>query len=317
MVFKRMLGAFGVGAPSVDTVLAVPRIQPGGTLTGQVRLKGGDFDAEIEHIILGLVARVEIEHGDGEGSGLGEFFRFQASGPFILRKGEERAIDFQTPIPFETPISEIGGQQLHGMQLGVRTELAIAKAVDKGDLDSIAVQPLPSQNAVLHALIQLGCQFKSADLEAGQVYGTRQELPFYQEIEFYAPPQHSGHVNEIELTFVTSATGLEVILEADTRSGHSGDAVGRFHLSHDEALRTDWASEIDRWLIGLAQYGGGGHHMGGYGDHHAEHHHEHRSGPGWGAVAAAGAAGVVGGLVAGEIIEEIFEEEEEESGEDW
>lgn len=27
MVFKRMLGAFGVGAPSVDTVLATSRIQ--------------------------------------------------------------------------------------------------------------------------------------------------------------------------------------------------------------------------------------------------------------------------------------------------
>ncbi|MEV0594506.1 sporulation protein [Nonomuraea cavernae] len=329
MVFKRMLGAFGVGAPSVDTVLTTPRIQPGGMLTGEVRLTGGDFDAEIEHITLGLVARVEVEHGDGEGAGVGEFSRAQVSGPFVLRKGENRSIDFSVSVPWETPISEIGGQHLNGMALGVRTELAIAKAVDKGDLDMVAVEPLPSQLRILQAFLQLGFHFKSADLEVGQIYGSGQQLPFYQEIEFYPPPQHAGSVGEVELTFIANPGGVEVILEADKRAGRYGDdAIGRFTISHDDAMHTDWPGELDRWLAGLSQYGShqGGHHGGfghdGYGhdDHHhggyghSQHHghHEHRSGPGMGAVVAAGAAGVVGGLVAGEIIEEIFEDDEEE-----
>ncbi|MGV9303788.1 MULTISPECIES: sporulation protein [unclassified Nonomuraea] len=327
MVFKRMLGAFGVGAPSVDTVLTTPRTQPGGTLTGEVRLNGGDFDADIEHITLGLVARVEIEYGEGEGAGVGEFSRAQVSGPFVLRKGEERTIGFSIPVPWETPISEIGGQQLNGMALGVRTELAIAKAVDKGDLDMVSVEPLPSQLRILEAFLQLGFQFRSADLEVGQIYGSSQQLPFYQEIEFYPPPQHAGIVGEVELTFVTNPGGLEVVLEADKRAGrYSGDSIGRFTISHDDAMRTDWPSEIGRWLAGLSQYGG--HHGGyghegyGHGDHHGGYghhqHHEQHGGPGWGAVAAAGAAGVVGGLVAGEVIEEIFEGDEEEGGDgDW
>jgi sporulation-control protein len=327
VVFKRMLGAFGVGAPSVDTVLAAARIQPGGMLSGEVRLKGGDFDAEIEHITLGLVARVEIEHGDGEGAGLGEFSRAQVSGPFLLRKGEDKVIGFQMPVPWEAPISEIGGQHLNGMALGVRTELAIAKAVDKGDLDEVAVEPLPSQLRILQALLELGFHFKSADLEAGRLYGVHQELPFYQEIEFYPPGGHHG-VGEVELTFVASPHGLEVILEADKRAGrYSGDAIGRFTISHDDAMRTDWPSELDRWLAGLTQYGPSSHHSGyGHSEHHGDHHdgyghsqhhghheqhHEHRSGPGMGAVVAAGAAGVVGGFVAAEIVEEIFEEDEE------
>ncbi|WP_214107465.1 sporulation protein [Acrocarpospora catenulata] len=335
MVFKRMLGAFGVGAPSVDTVLSTPRIQPGQTLTGQVRLSGGDFDAGIEHLTLALVARVEIEHGDAERDGLSEFARVQVSGPFTLAKGEQRTIDFQLPVPWETPISHIGGQPLAGMAVGVRTELAIAQAVDKGDLDMVTVEPLPSQLRVLQSLLNLGFHFKSADLEAGHLYGIHQELPFYQEIEFYPPPQHAGFVGELELTFVATPYALEVILEADKGAGrYSGDAIGRFSLSHDDALRTDWSSELDRWLTGLASFGHPGGHYGephgyGYGGEHGHHpqygHHDphyqeqHRSGPGWGTVAAAGAAGVVGGLVAGEIIEEIFEgdeEEEEESG-DW
>ncbi|MGW0805989.1 sporulation protein [Nonomuraea sp. NPDC002799] len=315
MVFKRMLGAFGVGAPSVDTVLSMPRTKPGGTLEGEVRLKGGDFDAEIEHITLGLVARVEIEHGDGESAGLGEFSRQQVSGPFTLGKGAERVIAFRLPVPWETPISEIGGQPLRGMAVGVRTELAIAKAVDKGDLDMIAVEPLPSQVAILEALLRLGFGFKSADLEAGRLHGVRQELPFYQEIEFYPPQRYAGLVGEVEVTFVADPAGLEVVLEADKRSGRhsSGDAIGRFHVGHDDALRTDWAGELGRWLEGLAQYGhSGGPHYHGHQEHYA--HHEER--PGWGTVAAAGAVGVVGGLVAGEVIEEVAEEFFEEDGGD-
>ncbi|WP_169949798.1 sporulation protein [Microbispora sp. H11081] len=332
MVFKRMLGAFGVGAPSVDTVLAASRVRPGGVLTGEVRLSGGDFDAEIEEITIGLVAGVELEHGDGQSSGIGEFARARVSEPFTLREGENRTIPFQIPMPWEAPISEIAGQHLTGMALGVRTEVAIAKAVDKGDLDPVAVEPLPSQLRVLEAFLQLGFVFKSADLEAGHLHGVRQELPFYQEIEFYPPPRQTGVVGEVELTFVADPVGLEVILEADKRAGHySVDAIGRFRVSHEDAVRMDWAGEIERWLTGLVQYGdpyggqggpggyGGygheAHHGGHYGDHYGDHyggHHEQRSGPGWGAVAAAGAAGVVGGLVAGEIIEEVFEDDEDE-----
>ncbi|MEU8248394.1 sporulation protein [Nonomuraea sp. NPDC048916] len=319
MVFKRMLGAFGVGAPTVDTVLDTPRVQPGGVLSGEVRLRGGDFDADIEGITLGLVAGVEIEGEGGELSGLADFHRVEVSGPFKLASKAGRVIPFRIPVPWETPISEIDGQPLTGMAVGVRTELAIAKAVDKGDLDPVAVEPLPSQARILQAFPRLGFQFKSADVEAGQVYGVRQELPFYQEIEFYPPPQYAGRIGQVELTFVAAPDGLEVVLEAD--GSGSGDAIGRFRVGHDEALAKDWAAELDRWLGALAHHGGPGPYdghdpAGHYGGHHGGHpsgHHggHHGDGPGWGTVAAAGAAGLVGGYVVGEMVEEIFEDDDE------
>ena len=55
MVFKKMMRAFGVGGPSVDTVLANPNTRPGLNLDGQVRILGGDHDATIEQVVLGLV----------------------------------------------------------------------------------------------------------------------------------------------------------------------------------------------------------------------------------------------------------------------
>ncbi|WP_066366373.1 sporulation protein [Herbidospora mongoliensis] len=294
MVFKRMLSAFGVGAPSVDTVLHNPRTQPGGALSGEVRIKGGEVDAEIEHITLTLVARVEIEHSEGESSGLREFFGAPVSGPFTLRKGEDRTIPFQLPVPWETPISE----GMRGMAIGVRTELAIAKAVDKGDLDMVEVTPLPSQRYVLEALSRLGFHFRSADLEAGHIGGSRQTLPFYQEIEFT-----SHQYGEIEVTFISDAHHLEVVIEG----GH--DAIGRFPTTHDEAVRTDWASVFGNWL---SQRSYGGHHGGHGGGHYGRHDDDHHGGVGMGGVVAGAAAGVVGGLILGEVVEEVFEDVFEE-----
>ncbi|WP_336206381.1 sporulation protein [Nonomuraea sp. LPB2021202275-12-8] len=260
MVFKRMISAFGADAPSMDTILATPRTQPGGTLAGEVRLKGGDVDAGLEHVALVLVARVEpAQAGAGEQSGFEEFLHAQISGPSLLRRGEERVIGFQIMVPWETPISEIGGRHLTGPALGVRAEVASAVAVDKGDLDMVVVKPVPSQLRVLQAFPRLGFHFKCAALQAGRLNGAHQGLPFHQTIEFYPPSHHAGAVHEVELAFVSSPSGLEVVLRANRRSGRcsSGAAVGRFEMSHEEALHTDWPSEVDRWFVGPAHHARG------------------------------------------------------------
>ncbi|MBG6089163.1 sporulation protein [Actinomadura viridis] len=328
VVFKKMMGALGVGGPKVDTVLAVPRCRPGEELAGEVRVTAADYAVEVQRVTLGLVTRMEIEHEEGESGGVVEFHRADVAGAFRLAAKEDRVIPFRLPVPWETPVTEVYGQPLHGMAMGVRTELAVAKAVDKGDLDPVAVVPLPSQERVLEGFERAGFTFKSADVEHGHIHGVVQELPFYQEIEFYPPPAYAGRINEVELTFVADPGGLAVVLEADKRSGlfGSSDQILSVRLGHEEAAATDWGAELAGWLDALA--GGhsgvpaGGSH-GHYGEHghydgHHGHHdgHGHRRGPGWGGVAAGAAAGVAvgvaGGMVAGEIMEEIFEDDEED-----
>ncbi|MFI6438419.1 sporulation protein [Streptomyces sp. NPDC050759] len=330
MVFKRLLGSLGVGGPTVDTVLEPGAARPGFTLTGQVHLRGGDTDFDIDHITLELVARVEAEHEDGESEGVVVFDRFTIGGGFRLAAGELRSVPFSAMLPWETPITELYGQGL-GIVLGVRTELAVAGAKDKGDLDQLNIAPLPVQEAILEALGQLGFGFRSADLEYGHIRGTGQRLPFYQEIELTPAPQYAHQVNEIEVTFLAGPAGMEVVLEADKRGGlfsEGHDAVTRFTVGHHDVR--DWNTEVDGWIRQLvehrASYGSHaaqGHDPYGHGGHygHGEHHHDegHRSAPGMGTAIAAGAAGlavgVVGGMVAAEVVDEIgdfFEGEEEE-----
>ncbi|WP_121396901.1 sporulation protein [Micromonospora sp. M71_S20] len=351
MVFKKMLGAFGVGGPSVDTVLSNPSTRPGLMLGGQVNLTGGSHDVEIDHITVGLVTRVEIDGAEEEYDALVEFHRVQVAGGLHLREGQHLSLPLQVAMPWETPVTDLYGQHLHGMTMGLRTEVAIRGAVDKGDLDPVYVHPLPVQERILEAFGRLGFQFKGADLERGHISGLHQSLPFYQEVEYYAAPQYAHSVNEVELTFVANEHGVDVVLEFDKRGGlftGGHDSYGRYQAAHADADRVDWAAQVDGWVrqaldgyqsmhsghgyappaqgygapgypppgYGQPAYGTPGYgHAAGYGhpgEHYKEeHHHERRSGPGMGAVAAGVVGGAALGFAGGMVADEFFGDDEE------
>ncbi|QFZ17679.1 sporulation protein [Saccharothrix syringae] len=299
MVFKRMLRAFGVGGPTVDTVLANPNVRPGELLGGEVRIAGGDHPADIDQVKLSLVTRVEVESGDNEHNRTVEFARVVVGQRITVGPGQNLVLPFRFPVPLETPLTVVHGRPLHGMTMGVRTELEVRGAVDPGDLDAFNVHPLPSQEHVLNAFGALGFGFQRADCEQGRIHGVPQQLPFYQEIEFRPPAQFAHRISQLELTFVTDPHHLYVVLEADRRGGlfrQGGDTFGHFAMSHDEALRTDWAALLHQWTDQVA-HRRGGHHGGGHGGHHG--------GIGAGGVVAGAAAGVFGGMMIGEVLDEV------------
>ena len=100
-----------------------------------------------------------------------------------------------------------------------------------------------------------GFRFKSADLEQGHIRGTRQQLPFYQEIEFLAPQQYRG-LNQVELTFVADDREMDVVLEMDKKPGlfsEGSDTYRSFTVGLNDFQGTDWAAYLNQWL---AEVGG-------------------------------------------------------------
>ncbi|MFJ2746329.1 sporulation protein [Streptomyces sp. NPDC087440] len=255
MGFKKLLASLGAGGASVETELTEANVVPGGVVQGEVRIQGGSVDQQIEGLSVGLQARVEVEGGDQEVKQDIEFTKVKLGGAFQVQAGAVHVVPFGLDIPWETPVTSIAGQQLRGMDIGVTTELEIARAVDSGDLDPINVHPLPAQQAILDAFIQLGFRFKSADMERGHIRGTRQRLPFYQEIEFFPPQQYRG-LNQVELTFIADDREMDVILEMDRKGGmfsESSDSYRAFQVGLHDFQGTDWAAYLNQWL---AQVGG-------------------------------------------------------------
>jgi sporulation-control protein len=250
MAFKKLLASLGAGGASVETVLTEVNVVPGGVVQGEVRIQGGSVDQEIEGLSVGLQAKVEVESGDQEYKQDIEFTKVGLGGAFTLQANAVHAVPFGLEIPWETPITVIDGQPLRGMNVGVTTELAIARAVDSGDLDPVSVHPLPAQKAILDAFVQLGFRFKNADLERGHIRGTRQQLPFYQEIEFFPPQQYRG-LNQVELSFVADGNAMDVVLEMDKKPGlfsEGSDTFRSFQVGLHDYQSTDWAGYLNQWL---------------------------------------------------------------------
>ncbi|MEU8571431.1 sporulation protein [Streptomyces pathocidini] len=255
MGFKKLLASLGAGGASVETVLTEANVVPGGVVQGEVRIQGGSVAQQIEGLSVGLQARVEVESGDSEFKQDVEFHKQRLGGAFEVQPGAVHAVPFGLEIPWETPVTTFLGHHLTGMNVGVTTELEIARAVDSGDLDPINVHPLPAQQAILDAFGSLGFRFKNADLERGAIRGTRQRLPFYQEIEFLAPSQYRG-LNQVELSFVADDREMDVILEMDKKPGlftEGSDSFRSFTVGLQSFQQTDWAAYLNQWL---AEVGG-------------------------------------------------------------
>ncbi|MGP4001896.1 sporulation protein [Streptomyces sp. 8N706] len=255
MGFKKLLASMGAGGASVETVLTEANVVPGGVVQGEVRIEGGSVAQQIEGLSVGLQARVEVEGGDNEYKQDVEFHKQQLGGAFEVQAGAVHAVPFGLEIPWETPVTTFLSRHLTGMNVGVTTELQIARAVDSGDLDPVHVHPLPAQQAILDAFGALGFRFKSADLERGHIRGTRQRLPFYQEIEFFAPEQYRG-LNQVELSFVADDREMDVILEMDKKPGlftEGSDSFRAFTVGLHSFQETDWAAYLNQWL---AEVGG-------------------------------------------------------------
>lgn len=243
MVFKGLLG----GGADVETTLHSAQVQPGGTVDGVVNVRGGKTDINVNFIELALIARVEVETEDSEYDANVVTYKNRISGGFRLQEGAAQQVPFSLQLPWETPFNLIGGQQLHGVRVGLRTELDIARSIDKKDVDPLTVLALPAHEAILGGLLQLGFRLKGSDLERGRLSGS--PLPFYQEVEFAAASQYRSKLNELEVKFVAGPSSMDVILEIDRKTffGGSTDRSNRFRVDY-ASVGQDWAGVLGQHL---------------------------------------------------------------------
>lgn len=210
-MFKMLRDAFGVGGPTVDTVLQTPLTQPGGVIVGEVRIVGGDSSRDVNRLTVGLAATIEVESGDDEYNQRIVFGEIQVAGQGRIEAHSRANLPFQLHVPWEAPFNSLRGQVFHKMKLGVQTKVSMP-GKDAADFDPVQIQPLPVHVQAIEALERMGFQVKGADLERGRVPGST--LGFYNEIEF----RGHGRVPECELTFVTGPHETNIVIEIDRAS---------------------------------------------------------------------------------------------------
>ncbi|MFC4021779.1 sporulation protein [Micromonospora sp. GCM10011542] len=235
---------------SVQTTLTNPSTRPGLRLPGRVTVAAGPGEVLVRHIRLGLVTTAEPDDPSAPRR-LVQFHQVPIAGRFVVPAGRRRAVDFALPLPWETPVTIYKGVPLLSLRMGLRTEVSVDPDLDQGAMVPVFVHPIPTQEHVLTALGTLGFTIRQAGLVQGGLPGVAQTLPLHQRWGYWVAPLYAGPITELELIFVTTSAGLEVILWMDRRlalAGITHQSISRFRVWHADAERRDWVATVDGWL---------------------------------------------------------------------
>lgn len=215
--FKKALGAVGIGAAKVDTILTSSQAMPGGEIAGLVKIKGGKIEQSINKIDLEILCtykkETEIEDSEGNSKKVTEKKKhklndYKLEKTFVISPGEEVEIPFTMTLSEDAPLT-IGDQK----NAWVATNLDIDMALDKSDKDYIQVIPNALQQAVLNALAAMGFQLYASDCEAA-----KSRVPFVQDLEF--KPHYGdfqGRLDELEVIFLNRGNQLELMIQVDRK----------------------------------------------------------------------------------------------------
>ncbi|MFF8508958.1 sporulation protein [Streptomyces sp. NPDC015492] len=248
MVFKRLLGMGGIPL-DIDTLVQSGPAQPGGVLTGELVLRAPDRRIEVKSIWLRLVTDAPVAHkGDGAS---GDVFDYPSvSGHFTLEKGEEKRLPIRHRLKWETPLTEVKGQQL-GVHLGLHTEVEAEGVKAQTDDDLVHITALPLHEAVLDAFAAEGYALRGSRVHNGNI--PRTEYHVYRAQGLLLVDERSGQdrPEQLELHFHTNAVGCEIFLRKariEERYWKNKPPARRFVAAHHDLGRVDFGEAVRQWI---------------------------------------------------------------------
>lgn len=207
MALKSFLRRLGVGGAEIDAVLDSDRVQPGGTLSGTLHIRGGESGQTASRAVLELVARVAREAGDHEMQVDEVIASVELPGPITL--GSSQALPFRLTLPAHTPVTSLGGRNF----VWLRSGLDVPWAIDPSDADALAVFPTAAQANVIEAMQALGFRLYRVDIEPRSSWFGRR---WVQEFEFRPVTRAQARYDEVEIVFERlEGSHVEVVMQLD------------------------------------------------------------------------------------------------------
>ncbi|MFY4719255.1 sporulation protein [Streptomyces sp. LaBMicrA B280] len=254
MGFKRL---FGIGDPDetieADTVVQGP-MYPGGTVKGEILLRGGARDTHIEGIQLRFVIRA-LRAGGEERE-----YAFTTCGAsrsdFTLRKGAEERLTFSERLSWETPVTELGGRAL-GVVVSVESRLRREWGDDGIEIDNdlLHISALPLHEAVLDAFAEEGYYCDSSHIADDSIPGAEQHHYHHQCFVLTDRAPGPGRPDQLEVVFQTNVVGALVHVRRaapDVHGWNRKPPARHFPAAHHEVGHVGWHPRIRKVLEELA-----------------------------------------------------------------
>lgn len=211
-MFDKLLSSIGIGAAKVDTRLAKKSYIVGETIEGEVYIKGGKTEQDIDAIYLTLMTDYEVEIDDKRVRRSVALDKILLTESFTIAANEDKVMPFQMKIPYEAPAT------LGRTRLWIQTGLDIKMAIDPQDKDFLEIQPHPLVTGFIDAAQRLGFRLRQVDCERTPSY-FKNGLPFVQEFEFKPiSGEFARKLDELEAVFQLTENEARVLLQVDRRA---------------------------------------------------------------------------------------------------
>ncbi|MBC5853054.1 sporulation protein [Vibrio metschnikovii] len=138
----------GFGSAKVDTQLDSSFVEQGGTVSGNVVIKGGNLDQDISKVTLSVMTRAKHENDEGT----------------IMLTFVSVTLTFN--LPSETPITTIN-QGSNESAVWIDTNLDIDFGVDSEDRDFLNIKPHHAVQKVIDVITESGMRVVKTDVESG------------------------------------------------------------------------------------------------------------------------------------------------------
>lgn len=209
--FHKALASIGIGSATVDTRLEKDTYRAGEVMQGEIIVRGGQVEQQVDTIYLSVNTTYIRESNDHKHTEVATLQKLKVSEPFLLGAGEEKIFPISLTLPFETPIT--AGKT----QVWIQTGLDIKNAVDPSDKDYIRVEPTTLADHILDAISGLGFRLREAECQQAPSR-FRGYYPFVQEFEFVPTGQFRGHLDELEIVFLSQSNhSAEIYLQIDRK----------------------------------------------------------------------------------------------------
>ncbi|MDX2389372.1 sporulation protein [Streptomyces sp. DK15] len=171
---------------------------------------------------------------------------------FTVSKGQERRVPLRFRLRWESPVSEVRGEQLDGVRLGVYTFVEAGGISGRTDSDPLRIGATQLHEAVLDAFAAAGYSCRSAKIDDEYIPRTeRQILYMRQSFRLVDTSAVTGpdRPQQLEVNFHTNAVGSEIYVRKAAL--HQKDwwmkpPVLRYVAAHHEAGHVDFEARVRR-----------------------------------------------------------------------
>jgi sporulation-control protein spo0M len=249
-------GSGDVEPPEIDAVISTVEARPGEWVRGEVVFRGGGTGLDIDRFDVWVMAKCLTWQGVSREVEVAPLLPAGYEISADVAPGGEHRIRFGGRLPWECPVTELGGRST-GVDLSVVTTVRSRGSDVVKDIDFLHVAAPPLHEAVMDAFFAEGYSRVEARLTDDRIPNVAQRQYYLQTYCLEDPSRTTDAFAEIEVSVLNSQVGALVLVRRHDRdrfgSWDQRPPALSFPVAHHEVGEADLAPRLREAMTDLVR----------------------------------------------------------------